>query len=249
MKLRIVKGNNPGQLLNLDGKDSFLIGRVEDNDFIINEAGVSRHHCKLSNVAGEWLAEDLNSVNGLLVNGSKISGGVILHPGDEITVFSHTFVLEDDSSPNALSLGAASGGLQDGGEGQPNDAPNYLDDNYSKDAPEDFDSPKKRINAALIAKVVVLLLISAAIVALLIMLNDKPQDTGEATEQPTVEAPAKEEPKKEEGAQQHVARGESLLVETPNGTAAAPAGTSNAAGHQSVCPLISLFINLFINQL
>ncbi len=223
MKLRIVKGNNPGQLLNLDGKDSFLIGRVEDNDFIINEAGVSRHHCKLSNVAGEWLAEDLNSVNGLLVNGNKISGGVILHPGDEITVFSHTFVLEDDSAPSALGLGAAPAGFQDGGDAQPNDEPNYLDNNYSKDVPDDYEPQKKSINIALIAKVAVLLLISAAIVTLLFMLNAKPQeDEPAAPEQPVAETPAATETEKEDDTQQHVARGESLLAKDAGGTVAAP---------------------------
>ena len=215
MKLRIIKGNNPGQLLNLDGKDSFLIGRVEDNDFIIDEAGVSRHHCKLSNVAGEWLAEDLNSVNGLLVNRNKISGGVILHPGDEITVFSHTFVLEDDSAiiPPPGAANDASGSIPSQENAISKDGPNYLDNGDSANQPDDYEPERKSLNVALIAKVVVLLLISATIVVLLYMLYAKPQEDGPAvTEQPVDETPAATETKKEDDAQQHVGRGEPLLA-------------------------------------
>ena len=97
MKLRVIKGDVPGTILNLD-KDSFSIGRVEDNDFVINDPGVSRHHCRFSKIDGEWLVEDMQSVNGILVNGKKVEGGILLHPGDEITVFSHIFVIETDDA-------------------------------------------------------------------------------------------------------------------------------------------------------
>ena len=30
---------------------------------------VSRHHCRFSRIDGDWLVEDLHSVNGVLVNG------------------------------------------------------------------------------------------------------------------------------------------------------------------------------------
>lgn len=90
MRLCIVKGDTPGRELPVD-KAEFTIGREIDNDFVISEVGVSRHHCRLSLVGGEWLVEDCHSVNGILVNGQKVDGGIILRPNDEITVFSHVF--------------------------------------------------------------------------------------------------------------------------------------------------------------
>lgn len=90
MKLYIVKGENPGRELVVD-KSEFTIGREVDNDFVISEVGVSRRHCRLSLVGGEWLIEDCHSVNGILVNGQKVDGGIILRPNDKITVFSHVF--------------------------------------------------------------------------------------------------------------------------------------------------------------
>ena len=92
MKIRIIKGQNEGQVIEL-GNAVFTIGRELDNKFIINESGVSRHHCVLRFVGDEWFVEDLNSSNGVQVNGVRIEHGQPLKPGDVITVFSHEFVL------------------------------------------------------------------------------------------------------------------------------------------------------------
>lgn len=49
------------------------IGKAEDNDFIVNDPHVSRHHARLireDHVC--WLLEDLGSTNGTFVNGSQI---------------------------------------------------------------------------------------------------------------------------------------------------------------------------------
>lgn len=100
MKLYIVKGETPGRELVVD-KAEFTIGREVDNDFVISEVGVSRRHCRLSLVGGEWLIEDCHSVNGILVNGQKVDGGIILRPNDEITVFSHVFRFLPDADTAA----------------------------------------------------------------------------------------------------------------------------------------------------
>lgn len=100
MRLCIVKGETPGRELVVD-KAEFTIGREIDNDFVISEVGVSRHHCRLSLVGGEWLVEDCHSVNGILVNGQKVDGGIILRTNDEITVFSHVFRFLSES-PNGV---------------------------------------------------------------------------------------------------------------------------------------------------
>lgn len=93
MILRIVKGDNPDQNITVDG-NVFAIGREKDNDFVINDPGISRHHCVFRHEDGQWWVEDLQSVNGVAVNAVKISEKTRLRPGDEITVFSHIFVFE-----------------------------------------------------------------------------------------------------------------------------------------------------------
>ncbi len=99
MRLRIDKGNNPGKLISLTDM-VFTIGREIDNQFVINDSGVSRHHCTISRVGKEWFVEDCNSVNGVLVNGGRISRGTALKPGDRITVFNHDFIFLDDMDDN-----------------------------------------------------------------------------------------------------------------------------------------------------
>ena len=47
--------------------------KAEDNDFIVNDPHVSRHHaCLVREDHGCWLLEDLGSTNGTFVNGSQI---------------------------------------------------------------------------------------------------------------------------------------------------------------------------------
>jgi len=49
------------------------IGKAEDNDYVADEAYVSRYHAKLErNEKGDLFIEDLNSKNGTFVNGNRI---------------------------------------------------------------------------------------------------------------------------------------------------------------------------------
>lgn len=49
------------------------IGKAPDNDIVVDDAHVSRHHAQLSrNEEGGWVLEDLDSTNGTFVNGDQI---------------------------------------------------------------------------------------------------------------------------------------------------------------------------------
>ncbi|WP_102408728.1 FHA domain-containing protein [Parabacteroides bouchesdurhonensis] len=49
------------------------IGKSDDNDFIIDDPHVSRHHARLLHETdGYWFLEDAGSTNGTFVNGSQI---------------------------------------------------------------------------------------------------------------------------------------------------------------------------------
>ena len=64
------------------------IGRAFDNDLIISEPHVCPHHAVLQkNDDGNWYLEDLGSRNGTYKHpGRRISGQILLQPGDEFIV-------------------------------------------------------------------------------------------------------------------------------------------------------------------
>jgi hypothetical protein len=61
------------------------IGRTPDNDIQVNTTFVSRHHAVLLAGLDHCIVEDLNSTNGLLVNGVRV-GRQLLHEGDIVTI-------------------------------------------------------------------------------------------------------------------------------------------------------------------
>ena len=61
------------------------IGRASDNDVIVDDPMVSRHHCQLKLQHGAYGFADLGSRNGSTVNGQPVSQ-IALGPGDIIRV-------------------------------------------------------------------------------------------------------------------------------------------------------------------
>jgi pSer/pThr/pTyr-binding forkhead associated (FHA) protein len=68
------------------------IGRKPDNDIIIDNLAVSGHHAKIARVGNIYTIEDLNSTNGTLLNGQKITKAEI-HNKDIIGIAKHSLVL------------------------------------------------------------------------------------------------------------------------------------------------------------
>jgi pSer/pThr/pTyr-binding forkhead associated (FHA) protein len=68
--------------------DSYRIGRVPSNQLSFPGAeGLSREHLAIERAGTNWVARDLGSTNGSLVNGVRISEPQILRSGDRITKF------------------------------------------------------------------------------------------------------------------------------------------------------------------
>ncbi len=61
------------------------IGRASDNDVIVDDALVSRHHCQLKLQHGAYGFADLGSRNGSFVNGQPVNE-IALGPGDMIRI-------------------------------------------------------------------------------------------------------------------------------------------------------------------
>lgn len=94
-------------------KTTLLIGRRRTCDIALRFPNVSSHHCQLKLINGYWHLRDLNSRNGVKVNGVRCDQKWLL-PGDEVSIAKHRYelVYHPDASepppmeedPFALSL-------------------------------------------------------------------------------------------------------------------------------------------------
>jgi len=71
MKLDFVLVDNTEYSFNVN-KDVFTIGRSPQCDVVIPHEGMSRKHCQISYKNGDLYIEDLGSVNGVFIDGTKI---------------------------------------------------------------------------------------------------------------------------------------------------------------------------------
>jgi hypothetical protein len=62
---------------------SVTLGRALDNDVILDDTTVSRHHARLVARVGYWLLEDLNSTHGSFLNNRRVASAA-LRAGDRI---------------------------------------------------------------------------------------------------------------------------------------------------------------------
>jgi FHA domain len=72
------------------------VGRTPENDIQVDTTFVSRHHAVLLSNSDHCIVEDLNSTNGVLVNGRRV-GRQILHDGDTVTVGRTDFIYQQRS--------------------------------------------------------------------------------------------------------------------------------------------------------
>jgi SARP family transcriptional regulator, regulator of embCAB operon len=70
------------------------IGRLEDNDIVLDDAEVSRHHAVVSDTGASFVITDLRSANGVYVEDRRIRGSVPIADGDRIRICHHEFVFE-----------------------------------------------------------------------------------------------------------------------------------------------------------
>jgi len=70
------------------------IGRSRDCDVVLDDVAVSRRHAEIRPAPEGWMVADLESTNGLLVNGHGVRGTQALEPGDRIELGSTAIVFE-----------------------------------------------------------------------------------------------------------------------------------------------------------
>ena len=81
-------------------KDGLTLGRSSDNDIVLRDFSVSRHHARVTEADGGFSIVDLESTNGVKINDQFVESGV-LQPGDQISVGNFLLTVSD-------------GGLEDG---------------------------------------------------------------------------------------------------------------------------------------
>ena len=76
----------------IDKGESLSIGRLENNDIVIENLAVSGHHAKIDSVGEKFLLTDLNSKNGTFVNEQPITQPHWLQHGDVVIIGKHYLV-------------------------------------------------------------------------------------------------------------------------------------------------------------
>lgn len=90
--LVITSGVAAGTSVPLDD-DTLTIGRSSDSSLVIVDEYTSTYHAKLSRSGDQWMLTDLDSTNGTKLNGSRVTGTVLVPPFAPITIGTTTFEL------------------------------------------------------------------------------------------------------------------------------------------------------------
>lgn len=81
-------------------KNVLIVGRRPSCDIQLDFPNVSSKHCEMAFISGYWRLRDLNSSNGVKVNGNRIDEKFV-QPGDMISFGKHKFEIEYTPDPNA----------------------------------------------------------------------------------------------------------------------------------------------------
>ena len=74
--------------------DQVTLGRSSTSDIVLDNDNVSRAHARLTRIDDEYTIEDLESRNGILLNGLAVHAAV-LRDGDEVHVGDFVFIYHE----------------------------------------------------------------------------------------------------------------------------------------------------------
>src|SRR5437868_3398186 len=77
-------------------RDEITIGRKEGNTIRLTERNVSRRHARIVKANGSVVVEDLDSYNGVKVNGARIQGRIPVNEADRIQIGDYLLELKVD---------------------------------------------------------------------------------------------------------------------------------------------------------
>src|SRR3954469_10537191 len=91
----VALNDGPGILVD---KPILLLGRHPECDVQIESRKISRRHCCIAQVNDYLVVRDLDSTNGIRINGVRVVEGK-LRPGDEVTIGSHRYRVTVGDAP------------------------------------------------------------------------------------------------------------------------------------------------------
>ncbi len=91
-KLVVTAGEKVGTEIALSGRQ-LTIGRAGDSDLVVDDEFTSTHHAKLVFINGEWLVQDLDSTNGTLLDGKKVTTTSVVPMNTQVRVGQTSFEL------------------------------------------------------------------------------------------------------------------------------------------------------------
>ncbi len=83
--------------------DAVVVGRSSDAEIAVPDRSMSRRHARLFRKGGEWLAEDLGSRNGTLLNGRRITEPTPVGIGTVLRIGSTTVTVTDAAGKPSLT--------------------------------------------------------------------------------------------------------------------------------------------------
>ena len=99
--LLVLEGNTSA-IFPLPGSGTLLVGRASTADIHVEDASVSRQHAQLTLEESEARISDLDSHNGVRVNGERSAGSRILQSGDVVTLGNVTLVFHQGERPQPV---------------------------------------------------------------------------------------------------------------------------------------------------
>ena len=91
----LVANDEPEEKIALN-KGTIIIGREGTCDVVITHAQISRRHCLLQSIVRGLSFRDLESSNGIFVNGIRAKDG-FLHPGDRLSLGNYAFIVHKET--------------------------------------------------------------------------------------------------------------------------------------------------------
>jgi len=85
-----------GERVELLGSSGATLGRSRDADIVLDDANVSRKHAEVRPSGGSWIVRDLDSTNGVKVNGRRVdpARAQSIKPGDVIEIGTSRAIFE-----------------------------------------------------------------------------------------------------------------------------------------------------------
>lgn len=97
VRLTLLQPNSPPQRVNAIGP-TVTLGRATECSVPIRDRYLSRKHAEIVFASGRWVVRDCGSVNGTMLNGTKLSQEMPLKPGDRIVLGDTEVLFEPEES-------------------------------------------------------------------------------------------------------------------------------------------------------